>query len=88
MPFATVKKCQHFYKFVKIFTKASDYDREFVILFSGQYGVPKPWYFPFTSSYWLEKRRRAKVAAPTEQYTHNTYFKYENEVRYYFLLFG
>lgn len=21
-------------------------------LISGQYGIPKPWYFPFTSSYW------------------------------------
>lgn len=22
------------------------------LFLSGQYGIPKPWYFPFTSSYW------------------------------------
>ncbi|XP_068444522.1 phospholipid-transporting ATPase ABCA1-like [Clinocottus analis] len=24
-------------------------------VFPGQYGIPKPWYFPFTAAYWCEK---------------------------------
>lgn len=24
-----------------------------MFLFLGQYGIPRPWYFPFTKSYWF-----------------------------------
>ena len=24
------------------------------LLFAGQYGIPRPWYFPFQKSYWFE----------------------------------
>lgn len=24
------------------------------LLYTGQYGIPRPWYFPFQKSYWFE----------------------------------
>uniref|UniRef100_A0A671UPG0 P-type phospholipid transporter n=1 Tax=Sparus aurata TaxID=8175 RepID=A0A671UPG0_SPAAU len=30
-------------------------------VFPGQYGIPKPWYFPFTSSYWCGTASRTRV---------------------------
>jgi len=26
-----------------------------IAIFAGEFGVPKPWYFPLTSSYWYSK---------------------------------
>ncbi|KAM8733143.1 phospholipid-transporting ATPase ABCA1b isoform 2-T2 [Acanthopagrus schlegelii] len=34
-------------------------------VFPGQYGIPRPWYFPFTKSYWLgEKDTKSKNKVP------------------------
>uniref|UniRef100_A0A670JDL6 P-type phospholipid transporter n=1 Tax=Podarcis muralis TaxID=64176 RepID=A0A670JDL6_PODMU len=30
-------------------------------VFPGDYGIPRPWYFPFQQSYWLGERRRKSV---------------------------
>jgi len=40
-----------------------------VSLFEGQYGIPRPWYFPFQKSYWFEttKRNTVDVYAPGDQ---------------------
>lgn len=32
------------------------------LMLSGQYGIPRPWFFPFTKSYWFgEKDGQSKV---------------------------
>ncbi|XP_042338907.1 phospholipid-transporting ATPase ABCA1-like, partial [Plectropomus leopardus] len=33
-------------------------------VFPGQYGIPRPWYFPFTKSYWFEEKDRKSNKVP------------------------
>lgn len=44
-----------------------DFTIQFNFFFSGQYGVPKPWYFPLQPSYWCSSR--SKESAVGEQRT-------------------
>lgn len=42
-------------------------------MFAGQYGIPRPWYFPFQKSYWFEvanKRVLEVDAASSDQRPH------------------
>ncbi|KAJ3614038.1 hypothetical protein NHX12_017615 [Muraenolepis orangiensis] len=32
-------------------------------VFPGQYGIPRPWYFPFTRTYWCGEKQNANMAA-------------------------
>ncbi|XP_078532688.1 phospholipid-transporting ATPase ABCA1-like isoform X3 [Lissotriton helveticus] len=42
-------------------------------VFPGQYGIPKPWYYPFTVSYWCGPRKGNEVdAVPSESENINT----------------
>ncbi|XP_057706240.1 phospholipid-transporting ATPase ABCA1-like isoform X2 [Corythoichthys intestinalis] len=35
-------------------------------VFPGQYGIPRPWYFPFTKSYWFGEEEKASDKVPLE----------------------
>lgn len=37
------------------------------IILTGQYGIPRPWYFPFTKSYWCGEKCGWVTAAPTNK---------------------
>lgn len=32
--------------------------------FPGQYGIPRPWYFPFTKSYWCGEKENNNISTP------------------------
>uniref|UniRef100_A0A671L8X3 ATP-binding cassette sub-family A member 1-like n=1 Tax=Sinocyclocheilus anshuiensis TaxID=1608454 RepID=A0A671L8X3_9TELE len=36
-------------------------------VFPGQYGIPRPWYFPFTKSYWCGEKCGGITSAPTNK---------------------
>uniref|UniRef100_A0A8C9Y565 P-type phospholipid transporter n=1 Tax=Sander lucioperca TaxID=283035 RepID=A0A8C9Y565_SANLU len=33
-------------------------------VFPGQYGIPRPWYFPFTKSYWCGEKENNNISTP------------------------
>uniref|UniRef100_A0AAQ4QFF7 P-type phospholipid transporter n=1 Tax=Gasterosteus aculeatus aculeatus TaxID=481459 RepID=A0AAQ4QFF7_GASAC len=33
-------------------------------VFPGQYGIPRPWYFPFTKSYWCGENEKTNISTP------------------------
>ncbi|NXV83242.1 ABCA1 protein, partial [Atlantisia rogersi] len=36
-------------------------------VFPGQYGIPRPWYFPFTKSYWFGEEPQDRQHSPSDQ---------------------
>ncbi|XP_033976697.1 phospholipid-transporting ATPase ABCA1-like isoform X2 [Trematomus bernacchii] len=36
----------------------------FEAVFPGQYGIPRPWYFPFTKSYWCGEKENPNISTP------------------------
>ncbi|KAG7256144.1 hypothetical protein CRUP_035701, partial [Coryphaenoides rupestris] len=36
-------------------------------VFPGQYGIPRPWYFPFTRTYWCGEKQNANMAATLDK---------------------
>ncbi len=48
----------------------------------GQYGIPRPWYFPFTRTYWCGEKENENISTPlskkgnAEGTNHNYYYQY------------
>uniref|UniRef100_A0A7N6A7H1 P-type phospholipid transporter n=1 Tax=Anabas testudineus TaxID=64144 RepID=A0A7N6A7H1_ANATE len=36
-------------------------------VFPGQYGIPRPWYFPFTKTYWCGEKENKNFSTPTSK---------------------
>ncbi|CAG9855955.1 unnamed protein product [Phyllotreta striolata] len=48
-------------------------------VFPGEYGVPQPWYFPFTSTFWCGQSRPISVQDNPEAAVHSEFFEKEPE---------
>lgn len=38
-----------------------------MLFFLGQYGIPRPWYFPFTKSYWFGEEQQDRQHSHLDQ---------------------
>lgn len=52
--------------------------------FIGQFGIPKPWYFPFTMSYWTGRDTRKIFVSPTDDMQNESMFNIFIEYIIYF----
>uniref|UniRef100_A0A8C3B3X0 P-type phospholipid transporter n=1 Tax=Cyclopterus lumpus TaxID=8103 RepID=A0A8C3B3X0_CYCLU len=55
-------------------------------VFPGQYGIPRPWYFPFTKTYWCGEKENTNMSTPLSK-KGNAEGTNHNHHLYYLLLF-